>query len=142
MKGTTLEAGMHVPMIAYWPETIASGQVNSNLIDFTDFVPSLMDLAQAKLPTDYFTDGLSFFPQLKGEEGPVRDWVFCHYDPNWGKFEAKRFALDRQYKLYTDGNFYDFKDDPMEERPLDNATLDEVQRTVLAKLQGALKEFE
>ena len=141
-KGATLEAGMHVPMIAYWPETIEPAQVNSNLIDFTDFVPSLMDLAQTKLPTDFVTDGLSFYSQLKGEKGPSRDWVFCHYDPNWGKFDAKRFVLDRQHKLYADGSFYNFQDDPMEERPLNKQSLSDEQLLVLEKLQGALNKFE
>ena len=141
-KGTTLEAGIHVPMIANWPGTITPGQVNDNLIDFTDFVPSLMDLAHIELPEDFTTDGLSFYSQLTAEAGPARDWVFGHYDPKWGQFEAKRYALDHRWKLYADGSFYDFNEDPLEKNPLDMQALDQEQQQALSKLQGALARFE
>ena len=63
-------------------------------------------------------DGRSFLPQLKGEIGDPREWVFCHYDPDWGSFSRARFARDKRWKLYDDGRLYDLREDVLEERPL------------------------
>ncbi len=81
-KGSTKESGTHVPFIVNWPGTVAPGQVNRNLIDFTDFLPTMMEAAQVELPKDFISDGISFYPQLLGNQGKVREWVFCHYDPH------------------------------------------------------------
>ena len=75
-KGYPEEYGTHVPMIAYWPEAISPGQVNEHLIDFTDFLPSLLEVAQAPRKNSKDSDGISFLPQLLGEETEVRDYVF------------------------------------------------------------------
>lgn len=118
-KGNTTDAGTHVPLIANWKGKIKPGSVNENLIDFTDFLPTLLEVATGKLPDSIQTDGLSFHPQLLGEETKVRDWIFCDYAPNWGKFQARRYVQDRKWKLYENGRFYNLEDDPFENNPLD-----------------------
>ena len=63
-KGLTIEAGTHVPLIVYWPGKVKPS-VNNNLIDFTDFLPTLAGIAGVSEPANYGTlDGLSFYPQL------------------------------------------------------------------------------
>ncbi|MEX2566095.1 MAG: sulfatase-like hydrolase/transferase, partial [Cyclobacteriaceae bacterium] len=105
-KGFTNDLGTHVPMIAYWPGKIPAGSINSNLIDFTDFVPTLLEAAGTQ-PQDHSNkwDGISFYDQLLGEKHPknAREWIFCHYDPNWGKFEPRRFIYNTDWKLYENG---------------------------------------
>jgi len=49
-KGTMLEGGSRVPMIASWPALHPSGAVNRDLLDFTDFFVTCAELAGAKLP--------------------------------------------------------------------------------------------
>lgn len=119
-KGMTIDTGCHVPLIVSWPGTAPRGAVRDDLIDFSDFLPTLAEAAKAKLPTDREIDGRSFLPQLRGETGNPRDWVFCHYDPVWGSFDRvkTRFARDRQFKLYLDGRMYDTQADPLESTPL------------------------
>jgi arylsulfatase A-like enzyme len=141
-KGYPVEWGTHVPFIAYWPGTIKAGQVNKNLIDFTDFMPSLLDVANTLAPLDFFTDGISFYPQLINQDSKTRDWIFCHYAPNWGIFENARYAQDTEWKLYADGRFFNFKADLAEENPLNTSTLDEREKKAYHKLQQALAGME
>jgi len=107
-----------VPMIAAWPGTISPGQVNGNLIDLTDFLPTLIEAAGAEIPDGFVADGLSFYPQLIGADAATREWIFCHYAPNWNNLPHRRFVYDRDWKLYDDGAFYRIVDDPNEEHPV------------------------
>jgi arylsulfatase A-like enzyme len=125
MKGYTVEAGTHVPLIVNWQGTVAAGQKNKNLIDFTDFFPTLVDIAGTGLEQ---LDGISFYGQLLGEETQVRDWIFCHYQPNWGKFPDRRYVQNDQWKLYDSGEFYNFRQDPAEQQsiPEDKLNAEEI----------------
>jgi arylsulfatase A-like enzyme len=84
-KGYTTDAGTHVPLIANWKGTIPVGQTCEDLVDFTDFLPTLLQISGAEFPLDTVLDGRSFVPQLLGKIGNPRDWIFCHYDPKWGE---------------------------------------------------------
>ena len=118
-KGLTTDAGTHVPFIANRPGTIPAGRVCDDLIDFTDFLPTLAQATGSPVPQNLTLDGRSFLPQLKGKKGNPREWVFCHYDPEWGNFTRSRFVRDQRWKLYDDGRLYDVPADPLEEHPLE-----------------------
>ena len=137
-KGRPTDAGTHVPLIAQWKGHIPSGKVNQDLIDFTDVLPTLADVAGARLPAGVTVDGRSFAPQLRGEKGQPREWIFCHYDPRWANFAFSRYAQDRQYKLYDDGALYDYRRDPLETSPLAQASLTPAQQVRRQKLQKVL----
>lgn len=141
-KGYPTEYGTHVPFVAYWKGHIKPGQVNGNLIDFTDFLPSLMEAAQADIPDDFETDGISFYSQLVGEPSDARQWVFGHYDPMWGKFPFARYVHDKRWKLYENGEVYDLQKDPMEEKPLSKDRLSIEQRGSVEKFQGILNRLK
>jgi arylsulfatase A len=138
-KGTTPNAGTHVPFIASWPGTIKPGQVCDDLIDFSDLLPTLAELGAARLPTDRVIDGRSFLPQLKGERGNPRDWVFCWYERN-GKRDGnvKRYARNQSYKLYHDGRFYDVPADELEKKNLKPGEINTEAKQVRVQLQAVL----
>lgn len=137
-KGHTLEAGTHVPFIANWKGKIKPNQINDNLIDFTDFFPSLLDIAKADASPNHLTDGVSFYPQLLGEESEIRDWIFCSYAPNWGKFTPKTYVQNTEWKLYKTGEFYNFKNDLYEKNPISDVDLSEAQLALKASFQSVL----
>jgi arylsulfatase A-like enzyme len=120
-KGKTTEAGIHVPFIASWPGS-APARVADDLVDSTDFLPTLAEAAGASTAGFGTLDGGSFLPQVRGRPGKPREWSFCHFDPKPGwdkdKFTPTRFAHDRSFKLYDGGRFFDFRADPLEQRPL------------------------
>ena len=137
-KGLPTNAGTHVPFIASWPAEVPGGRVSDALIDFSDFLPSLVEAAGATLPTDREIDGHSFLPLLRGETESVREWIFSAYTPRWADLPHTRFARDRRYKLYVDGRFYDLGADVLEETPLATDALDGEAAQAREKLQSVL----
>jgi len=120
-KGKTTDAGTHVPLIVRWTGTVTPG-VNDDLIDSTDFLPTIREAAGEPLPESVEIDGRSFLPQLLGKEGDPREWVFCHFDPRpgWDKddYRLKRFARDKRFKLYDSGKLFDVPHDRLEKNPI------------------------
>ena len=143
-KGTPPDAGTRVPLIASWPAHIKEGRVSQDLIEFSDFFPTILEAAGAPLPEDREIDGVSFLPQLRGETGNPREWIYIHYDPHWGSFSKvkSKFARNQRYKLYHDGRFYDVPNDPLEERPLDLEAAGPKARAVRKKLQAVIDKME
>ena len=136
-KSLTLNRGTHVPLICSWPGTIAPDSVSGDLVDASDFLPTILDAASITAPQDYLIDGQSFLPQLKGEQGSPREWVFFHYDHDaTGRDNPRfaRYALDHQWKLYEDGKLYDTLADPEEEHPIDIANDSDEQSSARGKL--------
>ena len=142
-KAYTTDDGTHVPLIANWPGKISNGRVSDDLIDFSDFLPTLVEVAGASLPPNRKIDGQSFYPQLKGEKGSPREWVFMHY---WGYgrriLETKRSARDKRFKLYDDGNFFDVKKDQGEKNPIPKEKLTSEMIDIKNRLQLVLDKMK
>jgi arylsulfatase A-like enzyme len=121
-KGLTTDAGVHVPLIADWKGTSAKGRVVDDLVDSTDFVPTIFEAAGVPHPRGVPADGRSFLPQVRGERGSPRPWAYWWYDPRPGhgkeQFTRARFARDARYKLYDDGRLFDAERDDEERRPI------------------------
>ena len=117
-KGGMKDMGTHVPLVAAWPGTSATGVVSDDLVDFTDIYPTLADAAGVSRGEGDPIDGRSILPQLRGQTGYPRDWVFLHYQPYWGA-QPGQFARTQNYKLYCDGGFFHVLDDLEESKDLD-----------------------
>lgn len=140
-KGTPTDAGTHVPFIVNWPGSSPVGKICDDLIDFTDFFPTLAQIAGAEIPENLTMDGISFLPQLKGEKATPREWVFCHYDPRWQFWKPCRFVRDKRWKLYDDGRLYDLQKDILEKFPIRDEKDKEISkiRTRLQKILDKMK---
>jgi arylsulfatase A len=77
-KGTTMEGGMRVPMIARWPDKIPAGTVCSELASTMDFLPTFCALSGAKQPTAKI-DGFDISPLLFGKEGAKSPYEAFYY---------------------------------------------------------------
>ena len=143
-KNRTTQTGIRVPLIANWPNGIESG-LNSDLVESSDFLPTLAALAGKKAPSDWQIDGVSFEPQLFGDKGPVRDWAFFWYDPRPGwdkeKFSRSIFALDHDYKLFSDGRMYEISGADLKEEQLDLSKLTPDAEAARRKLEGAITKM-
>jgi len=138
-KGSTIETGMHVPLIASWPGAITSGKVSSDLVDSTDFLATICDAAGVPTSAAGKIDGRSFLPRLKGEKGNPREWIYSWYSPRGEPL--KEFAFNHQYKLYRGGEFFDLVADPLEQRPMKLASLSGESASAAKQLQAALDQF-
>ena len=140
-KGATIEYGIHVPLVCKWPNKIVGGTTNNDLIDFTDILPTLADIAKIPVPGNYgILDGRSFYPQLTGETGNRRSSIFTSYDQRAcvGDHRRWRYSQDGNYKLYNTGEFYRFSDDLFEQKPLPDSTLTGAQKRVKQDLQNLI----
>ena len=145
-KGNTTIYGTRVPMLAYWPGTIAPGTKNDSLIDFTDFLPSIADITNTPHPTDFgVLDGVSFAPYIKNTGITVtpRSSVYCWYFPKHLRTDFKRvYANNKTYKLYEDGyGFFNIKKDTKEKLPIQDSQLTQEEVTIKANLQQVLNSY-
>ncbi len=141
-KGSTIDWGTHVPLIANWPGVIPAGRAHDDLVDFSDFLPTICETANVRIPNDPTIDGRSFLPQLKGEKGNPRKWVYCWYSRSGKRANASEFARTRRYKLYRNGRFYDVLNDVQEKNPLKDDELDDKARRIKAMLREVLDKYE
>jgi len=147
-KASTAVADMHVPLIANWPGKISSGRTCGDLVDLTDFLPTICAAAGVASPHDLRIDGISFLPQLRGELGRPREWIYSFWAPlrptqtaKVGARGAVEQAFDRNFKLYSIGEFYDLRGDPEEVHALKVSGLSGEAAAAAKKLQSALDQF-
>jgi len=135
-KSFTIDAGCHVPLIVNWPDAMKKGSVYDPLIEFSDFMPTMLEAAAIKYNRSDF-DGKSFFSVLKGNPLATRENVFVHYDPQWGNTGANRnrFAQTIGYKLYRDNRYYNIIADPLEQHQIiDLSAAEKATRTALQEI--------
>lgn len=142
-RSQTTIYGTHVPLIVYWPGTVNKGKVINDLVDFSDFMPTIADIAGTNIPASYGTiDGVSFYPQLMGEKGNPREWIFCHYQPFInvaGNEKIYRWVQNADYKLYDSTGwekskeFFNLNIEPTERKPLKDDALSNKEKNLKEK---------
>ncbi len=141
-KGLTTDAGMHVPMIVSWPGKIQGDTTCSDLVDFTDFLPTLVDLADAEIPQKLHLDGQSFLTQLLGKKSTPREWIYCWYARNGG-YDGQEFVQNKNWKMYRDHRIYQINKDKLEKNNLagKQSNLSPNAQKQLKTLRTALSQF-
>ncbi|MBP7933568.1 MAG: sulfatase-like hydrolase/transferase [Phycisphaerae bacterium] len=131
-KATLLETGICVPLIISYPGKTPAGRVSDELIDFSDFLPTLLELAGVRPLKEIAIDGQSFAATLLGEPEPRprRGWIYSQYG-------RKRVIRNRRFKLTSDGRLYDLYADPEEKRDL-ASSLDSEAKAAQTRLMAAL----
>jgi arylsulfatase A len=143
-KGRTDDTGTHVPLIVNWPGHTPRGATCDDLVDFSDVLPTLAELAGVDAERHVgIVDGRSFLPQIMGEPGDPRGWLYCYYNPRPGnpRHTPATFARNASFKLYTDERLFDLRSDPMEEHPIAPAEDDAEQAAARAELEAVFAQF-
>lgn len=140
-KSYTTDNGTHVPLIVRWSNRIKANTECFDLVDFSDFLPTVCAAADIKIPSPMPVDGNSFFPQLLGKKGKPREWIYSWYSRNGKMEELKEFARNKEYKLYRSGQFYNIKSDFFEKTPLPVSQLGKNARKAYLSLAKALKLY-
>jgi arylsulfatase A-like enzyme len=95
-KGETFEGGMHVPMLAHWPDGIRGGRSSDGISMGIDWFPTILDWLDLPLPEDRIIDGRSLRDML--EQGAPSPHEYLYYFAG-----EKLMALrDRQYKYHDE----------------------------------------
>lgn len=132
MKGTMLECGGLVPMIASWRGRTPAGRVCDDLIDSTDFVTTFAELAGAKLPSGPVFDGHSLRPLLLGRPSKPRVWIFNQLARMW-------YVREAQWKLNERNELFDMSRAPFAETLVTSET--EASQAARQRLQAVLAEL-
>ncbi len=131
-KGLPTDAGTHVGLFAYQPGKVPSGKVSDDLVEFSDFIPTIA-AATGATPLSPI-DGRSFFPQLCGETGNPRETIFVYYWPRPEKGEPLRFVRNKRWKLYGTGRLIDVKNDVLEQSPITGPETDTIRKQLKAAM--------
>ena len=132
-KASMLEGGSRVPLVVNWPGITPAGKVNQDLTDFSDFFATFAELGGAKLPAGVTLDSRSFAPQLKGQPGAPRDWVYV-------ELNGKSYARNARYKLARRGDLFDLSAAPFKEIPVASDTRVPEAVAARAQLQAVLDQ--
>ncbi len=101
-KGDLYEGGLRVPFVARWPGKIAPGSVSTHLGYFPDLLPTLAAVAGAPVPAD--VDGISFLPELLGQEQRRHDALYWEHAGQVavraGDIKAIRPRANAAWELY------------------------------------------
>jgi arylsulfatase A len=133
-KATLTDGGTRVPLIAQGPGRIAPGRVTDDLVDASDLLPTIAEIAGARLPAGATLDGQSFAGRLLRDEPNERQWVFAEHD-------GKYFVKDRAWKLFNDGRFFNLQHDPDGTTPLDAESLIGESAAAFQRLSRVRKEL-
>lgn len=123
--GNTTIYGMHVPMIAYCPGSITPGVCNS-FIDFTDFLPTIVGLANSTVPATFVTDGISFRNQLFKSSFAGRTYLYSYFfpHPEYPSSLEREFVQDTLFKYYDQGlGLFNIALDPFEMHKINTTPL-------------------
>ena len=162
VKLHTHDGGFHVAGIMNWPAGIQEPRTEHNAASSLDLLPTVCELANARIPADRPLDGVSLVPWLKSGEAPERTkplvWVYYNaindarvamrHGPwkvlarlNSGRFPRyenltpPRLAEARAAEL-TDFEIYNLTDDPGETLNLTGRGLEnETELTKLLKVE-------
>lgn len=113
------EGALRQAAFARWPGTVPAGRVTDEPWAFWDFLPTSAELAGAKLPGGFKTDGHSLVSFLRGGSAPKRDYFYWELHEQmpvqavrFGDWKAIRPRHDREIELY------DLATDPGEKKNL------------------------
>ena len=92
-KGNTSDYGVHVPLIVNQPGRVPAG-VSDALVSFTDFLPTVAEIAGAELTKDIPCDGQSFLPHCLGKtDAAGREWIYQWFANNPQGRQSRRDRL-------------------------------------------------
>jgi len=132
-KRDLYEGGIRVPMVAWWPGTIAAGTLSDHPSAFWDFLPTVCDIAGTDPPAE--GDGISYLPELLGE-GDQREHEYLYWEfHEQGRKQAVRMGQWKGIRL----NVRSDPDGPVELYDLDTDVAEE--HDVAAAHPGIVQEI-
>jgi arylsulfatase A len=111
IKRSMYEGGLRQAALARLPGVVPAGRVTDEPWAFWDFLPTVAELAGAKLPPSFKPDGHSLVAFLKGDSAPKRDSFYWELHEGgfvqairFGNWKAVRNGPDKPLELYDLSN--------------------------------------
>ena len=131
-KGELTDGGTRVPLVANWPGKIEPGQVVDDLVDFSDWLPTFVELAGGSAPTGL--DGVSLATRLQGGDASSRRWAFAERN-------SMRWVRTQRWKLYDDGRLFDMSEGREEVTPVTITGASQEALQARSDLRDALRQL-
>lgn len=132
-KGSLKDTGTNVPLIANWPNHIPAGTTSDAIVDFSDWLPTVAEIAGATHRENL--DGISFATQLSDPDSQSqRTFAFAE------SRNGKAWVRNQRYKMYNDGRVFDVSADRKEKSPIRKPFKDSVG-VVVEQLQSNLRSL-
>ena len=128
-KAKESEAGVCAPFLVNCPGLVPAGVETNALTDFTDLLPTFVELGGGRVPADLTIDGVSIAPVILGKESDSsRDWIMA-MGHGAARLDAKgvlgrekfatRVVRDKRYKAWVSSakeivRLHDLSEDPWE----------------------------
>ena len=150
-KASLFEGGVCQPFIVHGPGRVASGETDA-LSDFSDLLPTFVELGGGSIPQGLKLDGKSIAPLILGQPQEVRrDWILAMgygagIRDNKG-FRGRddftdRVMRDKRFKVWVDTDrnihkLFDLASDPLEQSNLISSERLDV-KAAIEKFKGVL----
>ncbi|QDU40895.1 Arylsulfatase precursor [Maioricimonas rarisocia] len=138
-KATMYEGGVRGPCVVVWPGEVEAGSRSDQVIQSSDFYPTLLEMLQIPPRDGQTFDGISILPALEGKD-LEREAIFTYFPhaprvPDW---QPPAVSVHRGYwkliRLFHGGEdgahrwkLFNLQDDPGETKDLAAAMPDRVQ---------------
>lgn len=87
-KRDLYEGGVRVPMIVRWPQKIKANSKTDHISAFWDVMPTFAQIADVTVPENI--DGISFMPELLGNEQKQHDYMYWEFHEQGGKKAVRK----------------------------------------------------
>lgn len=109
-KHTVYEGGTRLPTVIHWPKGRVAGRTWDGLCGALDMFPTLMAMADLKMPETRPLDGKNIWPALRDNTAsPVESYYW-----SWRNEDAIRTADWRLHRFFDHVELYDIRKDPGE----------------------------
>lgn len=141
------EGSANIPMILTGSPALGfkSGRRCTQSVGLEDILPTLLELAHAKMPKA--VDGLSLVPVLCGKSRVEREWLHFEHAPCYSKAQAFHALTDGHFKYIwrpSDGTeqLFDLNKDPHEEHDLSHLpAVEQWRQRLVQRLLGRPEGF-
>jgi len=127
-KGSIMEGGFRVPMIAWWPGKIPAAKITDQISSTMDILPTIAEIVNIRIPENHILDGKDITPLLFTPDeaiSPNTEFYYYQRDQlqairwnNWKLYlplENKILYPWSDEKAPTPGALFDLNADPKEE---------------------------
>ena len=94
IKSDLWEGGIRVPTLAWWPEKIPAGLVDTNNSQFHDWLSTFVELAGFQRPA--ISDGINLMPQLTGQSAIETSTVYVEFTANGSTPDFEDFEVRKR----------------------------------------------
>ena len=137
-KGQVAETGTRVPFVVNWPGVISPKLETKELVEFSDIMPTVCEIAGAPLPENYPGDGVSLWPVLSGKGERVKEHVYVWYrGETWARNVDYGVLLNNKNNKYTYQKFTGH----FAKKTLKCDDLAEREQTVLTNLKSVIDDM-